>query len=536
MSFLRIMVKVCIAVSCLATGSVVSGCNDRSNIEDTLKTLSPLSINTYTLDSYVIPGSTAQIDSVCEPVLMGPDKPVFVWRISRDGNFIEEIIHDADTRKFSSSSDNSTVYRSDEEEETHEKYSWPNFDELKYTFNEPGTYTIETTLYEYDEYSRDGNKALIVSNDSLTIYCDTVRLSVEAAPTPNVRQFTFKARIENPQFLKNGYPVKWEFINASSGQPDAGTTDEVSLKDSLFTAGVQEIDHTFQKAGKYKVLFTISDYEWAGGKSIASAEVLVDVTTDFTIVPPPGPLTTGKDYKFIAHTNSPGDLTETPSYEWDFGDGTKLIVPYSNEVIHSFSKPGNYTVSVQLFEHEYEAANLLGVASIEVKVEPSTVDFLNSLHQTNWIEIGLVCPITTEYGTVPALISEWGGSISKWGVDNLLGEVQWEGSRFSVTWSGNRHSEIISGNVRQDGSDLYVSLEARHEEERSTNNLFWEINISELPLSTYRLVKYGENRFEARIRDSDVPHYVTYFGKSELVSVDWTSKLELNVVFDSKTN
>jgi len=487
-------------------GIQVSGCKSDLDDDDFLTNFSPLSIHTYTLDTYVIPGKTAQIGSVCEPVLMGPDKPVFVWKIYHNGNLIEEIMHDSDTSPFSSDSDNSTFYRTGEEEATHEKYSWPNFDELQYTFNEPGTYNIETTLYEYDEYSKDGNKALIVSNDSLIIYCDTIKLSIEAAPTPNLRQFTFKAKVENPQFIKRGYPKKWEFINISTGQPDAGLTEDVSVKDSLYTAGVQEIEHTFQNAGKYKVLFTISDYEWAGGNIIASAETTIDVTTGFTIVPPQGSLMTGQEYKFIASTNSPGDLTKAPSYEWDFGDGTMKVIPYSNEVIHSYDKSGKHVIYVEVFDSEEEAANVLGTAYLTINVEESS-NHLLELHEMK--KFALDFAVQHDY------------------VEGMSGEVNWDGINFSMEWSQYNHSERMTGRVSEDGTRI-EQLKIRHEFIDSKGRTEWyELEIQNLPFWEDTM----PDRFIVDISKQEVEKYVTYFNSHRTAGYQWNDESRLYVRF-----
>jgi PKD repeat protein len=497
-------------------GLQASGCKDNLDDEDFLKTFSPLSLNTYTLDTYVISGKTAHIGSVCEPALMGPDKPVFVWRMFHNGNLIEEITHDSDTSPFSLGSDNSTFYRTGEEEATHEKYSWPNFDQLQYTFNEPGTYTIETTLYEYDEYSKDGNKALIVSNDSLTIYCDTIKLSIEAAPAPGVREFSFKATIENPQFIKLGYPIKWEFINVSTGQPDAGLTEEVSGKDSLLTTGVQEVDHTFQNAGKYKAMFTISNYESSGKNPIASAETTIDVTTGFTIVPPQGSLKTGQEYRFIARTNSPNDLTEAPSYEWDFGDGTMKVIPYSNEVIHSFDKPGKHVIYVEVFDSEEEAANVLGTAYLTINIEESSSHLLE-LHKMK--KFALSFAVQHDY-------VEGMSGVFSWAWDSY-GEVIWDGINFSMEWSQYNHSERMTGRVSEDGT-LIEQLKMRHEFIDSKGLTEWyELEIQNLPFWEDTM----PDRFIVDIDDEEVGKYVTYFNSYRTAGYQWNNEARLYVRF-----
>ena len=517
MFFPRIIVTLCAIVSCLATGLVVCGCKNEAYIEDTLQNLSPLSIDSYTSNYYVLPGETIEIGTVCKPVLMGPDKPVFVWKLSYNGNLIDEIVHDSNSRPSKLISDNSSLgYYDEKDEELQKEFSWPNFDTIEYRFNEIGTYTIETTLYEYDEYSREKTKALIVSMDSLTIFCDTIKLSIDAIPTPNIREFSFKAKVENPQFVKHGYPIKWDFINVSTGQPDAGITEEVSVKDSIYTAGVQEVDHTFQNTGKYKAMFTISDYEWSSKNSIASAEITVDVTTGFTIVPPLGPLMTDQEYTFIARTNSPNDLTGAPSYEWDFGDGTMKAIPYSNEVVHSFNKPGKYVIYVEVFDSEEEAANVIGSAYLTVNVEKSA-NHLAELHKMK--KFALSFAVQHDY-------VEGMSGVFSWAWDSY-GEVIWDGINFSMEWSQYNHSEWMTGRVSEDGT-LIEQLKIRHEFVNSQEGTEWyELEIQNLPF-------WGDTmpgRFVVDVDDEDVEKYVTYFNSFRTAKYQWNDEARLYVRF-----
>ena len=472
-------------------------------------------------ENYSYPGGTTLLYVNCEPEYSIPLKPVFVWRVSFNQNMIEEIVHDSEPK-----TDKKDEYSGGSLSDS--KYEWPNYDELHYTCTNEGKYTFNVSLYDYDEYKKNKSTAEILASYTHTVYCEKIKVSVKASPTENDREYSLKATVENPKFIPYLEPPKWQFINNKTGITDNGKTEQITFDNDLYDSGRHEVVHQFEQSGEYKVIFSITSKH--DGSQIASTQTIVDVSRAFQIIAPAKPLETGQEYAFTVRTDSPESLTESPSYEWDFGDGSGIIVPFSNEVNHVFNKEGTYVIYLEVFESDEEAANTLGSAYLEVEVEASAnVDFLDSLRQTNWIEIGLVCPITTQYGSRDAWISEWAK-------DNSLGIVQWEGSHFSVTWSSERHSEIISGDVRQEGSDLYISLKARHEFDKDTDIAFWEIEISELPLSTYKLVEYGEFRFEGRKFDSDVPQYVTYFNTNDLESVDWSSELSLSVVFDRKTD
>lgn len=373
-----------------------------------------------------------------------------------------------------------------------------------------GTYTIRVDLYDTKEYEISGVLAPRWGTVEKHVTVKALETEVKAELIGEGK-YRFTPRIVNPEI----YPVNWGY------QFDFGDGN----KEYLRIDENDSITHEYKKEGIYPVII---ETMIAQDDTIATTKLSVSVIgSEFFIEGPSTSLKVGQEYTFRAMTS--GLLPASPSYEWYFGDGNGLVIPFSNEATHIYAKEGTYTVNVKVFESDEEAAPLLGVATTEVTIEPSTVDFLDSLRQTNWIEIGLVCPIITTYGSHDAWHSEWAE-------DNSLGIIQWEGSHFSVTWSSGRHSEVISGDVRQEGSELYVSLKARHEFDKDTDIAFWEIEISELPLSTYKLVEYGEVRFEGRKLDSDVPQYVTYFNMNDLISVDWSSDLSLNVVFDRKTD
>ena len=227
MSF-KSRLMIWMVIICLFSAFVISigGCGNKPR--NIWTDLSPLSINTYTQREHAIYGESITVSAVCEPELMGPDKPVFIWEISHNGKSISEIVHNTKPQEKSKVTDNISQYSFGDNEDK-EKYSWPNYDTLDFTLNEIGTYIFKTTLYEFDEYSRDGKNAPVISSDSLTIYCDTIKLSIEAKPTPNSREYLFTAKVENPEFLAWACPVKWDFMDVNDGQTDSGLTEEVSI-------------------------------------------------------------------------------------------------------------------------------------------------------------------------------------------------------------------------------------------------------------------------------------------------------------------
>jgi hypothetical protein len=63
-------------------------------------------------------------------------------------------------------------------------------------------------------------------------------------------------------------------------------------------------------------------------------------TASLTIKPP---YPKGNDYVFICNTQ--GSWGSHISYDWDFGDGSKLYDRSASDVYHTFSAPGTYHVT-----------------------------------------------------------------------------------------------------------------------------------------------------------------------------------------------
>ena len=364
-----------IMIICLTAFSI-TGCGD----DDDPLGLGILKLSGGNPTHYEIPGTKSWIFVVCEPETERPKKPVYVWTISHNGEFIEEIMHDSEPATATKTTD--TAYSSFDDDLR--KYSWPNSNTLTYNWSKTGTYTAKVNLYEYNDYSKDKNKAKILASFTHTIHCDNAKLSLVATPTANSREFTFKATADKPKFLPFGCPVKWEFIEESTGAADTGTTEQISSEYALFEDGVLEVDHQFQKGGKYKVIFTVVGY---GTSPIASAETMVDVSQDLQIIVPSGPLKTGKEYTFTARTDSMDNLPDAPSYEWDFGDGNGLIIPFSNDATHLYEIPGKYTVRVLMFESDDVVAPLLGVATVDITVEQGDINVLEFLQKTTHLAV-----------------------------------------------------------------------------------------------------------------------------------------------------
>ncbi|MFA5821335.1 MAG: PKD domain-containing protein, partial [Candidatus Gracilibacteria bacterium] len=145
-------------------------------------------------------------------------------------------------------------------------------------------------------------------------------------------------------------PLEVKFDASASADPDGVITayewdlDEDGQFDDAKGATVT---NTFDKIGRYtvalRVTSTTGEFETAEKEIIVEEKVgpaaVIKINDD------PGKYLVGESYIFRGSesTSKDGDITK---YEWDFGDGTKPA--NTATVSHSFSKPGNYTLTLRV--------------------------------------------------------------------------------------------------------------------------------------------------------------------------------------------
>ena len=167
--------------------------------------------------------------------------------------------------------------------------------------------------------------------------------------------------------------------------------------------------------------------EWTNSyqqKIITSAEIIVDVTTGFTIIAPPGPYQTGQDYTFSVQTGTPETLPDDIYYTWDFGDGPVLTIPFNNEVVYEFEKAGPYVIHVGVFETGDPVDIPIGSAITTVEVEASG-NYLTELHKMK--KFNLSFRVESDWiNPLPGQISTFPWEHESWA------ELNWDGVYFSM--------------------------------------------------------------------------------------------------------
>lgn len=149
-------------------------------------------------------------------------------------------------------------------------------------------------------------------------------------------------------------PLEVEFDASESTDPD-GYIDTYEWDfddDGQFDDGTGEnVSHTFDKIGKYTVSLRVTSTTGEFDVAEKIIEVMEENSPEavITIVDEPETLQTNTSYVFKAdESSSPNGNIET--YEWDFGDGSKL--EKSKTVSHSFSVAGTYEVTLTVVDEE----------------------------------------------------------------------------------------------------------------------------------------------------------------------------------------
>lgn len=363
-----------------------------------------------------------------------------------------------------------------------------------------GIYKIRADLYESENYNSFGVGAPLLGTDEIEITVEAIDFKLETEVIDEkVIQFT--PEILNPEIG----PVYTE-LRMHFGDNKIEVFEDTNL------AG---ITHSYPTDGIYNVTAELLYKSADKNKVIAQSDTSVRVKGALYIVAPSGSLETDTIYTFQAH-----QVTKLPSasaYEWDFGDGTVVKIPYTNEVSHLFIKPGDYVVSVDVLDSEVMGQNILSSTYLPVEVVESA-NFLSELHQMNKFDLDFI--VHHDYTDHTSGIFQW-----NW---DSYGEVIWDGTLFSMEWAQDRHSEHMMGRVSEDGTTI-ENLILRHEYLDLDRTLQWyELIIHDLPFS----LNEAPDRFSASGRGEELNDLAIYFNTYRTEGYHWTKDAELDIRFE----
>ena len=162
---------------------------------------------------------------------------------------------------------------------------------------------------------------------------------------------------------KTGKEIEFD---ASESYSLLGSIDDYSwdFGDGKTTRG-EQVSHKFGSSGKYKVRLTIID---KNGKS-ASAHIDVNIKNrkpNARFVASDYQTMTGEDITFDANASSDFE-GKIKNYKWKFGNGKDST---ASKVNHSYAKPGDYKVSLQVKDNEGSSDKLSRTISVQNKNKP----------------------------------------------------------------------------------------------------------------------------------------------------------------------
>ena len=152
---------------------------------------------------------------------------------------------------------------------------------------------------------------------------------------------------------------------------------------------VQNLTHTYAKAGTYQVNLTATDY--TGGSGTTSTNITVTQPPAINASENVNRTDTGQAVQFTSNVS----YASSPYYvNWT---ANSQIIGSTQNLTYAFSKAGNYTIQAILSDNgkNYTSANL----SLEVNATPG-ISLSESLNQTD-ISIPVKFSINASYGTPP---------------------------------------------------------------------------------------------------------------------------------------
>src|ERR671915_1646427 len=220
---------------------------------------------------------------------------------------------------------------------------------VEHTFEEAGIYNV--TLAVTDTDNQDASDSILITVEPTPTSTTTITEPLTAGIISNSTEGFAPATFEFEANITGGtgpYGINWDFGDGSE------ESDE------------QTVEHTFEEAGIYNVVVTITDEN--GQEASDNLEITVNEPLPTTITEP---LTAGiisnstegfapATFEFEANITG-GD--EPYTYLWNFGDGSEESDEQTVE--HTFEEAGIYNVTLAVTDTDNQDAS----NSIEITVE-----------------------------------------------------------------------------------------------------------------------------------------------------------------------
>lgn len=159
----------------------------------------------------------------------------------------------------------------------------------------------------------------------------------------------------------------FEFDASKSFDPDnQKLTYQWNLGDGT-TSDQIRTQHTYEKAGDYKVLLTVTDTSTGECRSSMTEQQIRANTLPIAVLDAPGTACAGSTVRLSA-AKSTDTSGETLQYAWDLGDGTTAE---GAEVTHTYARGGAYPIKLMVDDGQGTACSRVqAVGAIRVNASP----------------------------------------------------------------------------------------------------------------------------------------------------------------------
>ncbi len=142
--------------------------------------------------------------------------------------------------------------------------------------------------------------------------------------------------------------------------------------DDIFMANGSELQHEFDQAKEYEIRLEVAADNGCGNQIARTITIYEEPIPDFQLSASPICILNTVEFENL----TTGENGEIVQWEWNFGDGSPVVTTF--EATHTYTTPGNYTVTLKATIPGCETQVQQQVEVIEVS--PANFDFINSCH------------------------------------------------------------------------------------------------------------------------------------------------------------
>jgi hypothetical protein len=282
----------------------------------------------------------------------------------------------------------------------------------------------------------------------------------------NFPAYTIWVKGKTDADLKNGFTSNSDTLRCMVECPTADYVFNVNgkrfIRFSIFEEDGTQIDHWEDNGKGYTILKPglnkIGVYVFARKQGVVDKNGnLRDLFIDFKwfnvnysqLEILPNPITGAPNDEITITASTGGTAPNNAKYVWNFGDGSSEVTVKNDSIVtHKFSKEGDYTLSVKLYDNADN--RLVGQATATANIGAG---ILHNLQNMNYVIITLRVDITTNQQN-QSWVNIDNAPLPPYTDKPKACQLIWDGSSFSATYDYKGDTEksgTISGTMSADG-------------------------------------------------------------------------------------